>query len=147
MECWPKRREEKRILQPNFGSSFYMFFLLPLGLPYINWASQECCLFYLRSSLRSSDLSLFYFHGLFPSLSFSHCHSELFSHSNYLVYSWHVVEYLYFFKKNHQCYFLQWLTLQKCFVWNFKKLTLEQCSLSCMISEAIFFLSCDKVMK
>ena len=29
--------------------------------------SQECCLLYLRSSLWSSDLSLFYFHGLFPS--------------------------------------------------------------------------------
>ena len=35
-----------------------------LGLPYVNWASQECCLFCLRSSLRSSDLPLFYFHGL-----------------------------------------------------------------------------------
>ena len=32
-----------------FGSSFYMFFFLPLGLPYVNWASQESCLFYLRS--------------------------------------------------------------------------------------------------
>ena len=30
---------------PPFGSSFYMFFL-PLGLPYVNWASQECCLYY-----------------------------------------------------------------------------------------------------
>ena len=27
-----------------FGSSFYMF-LLPLGLPCVNWASQGCCLF------------------------------------------------------------------------------------------------------
>ena len=48
------------------GSSFYMF-SLPLGLPCVNWASQECSLFYLRSSLWSSDLPLFYFHGLFPS--------------------------------------------------------------------------------
>ena len=39
--CWPKRPEEKRGPQPNFGSSFYMFFLLPLGLPYVNWASQS----------------------------------------------------------------------------------------------------------
>ena len=32
----------------------YVFFLfLPLSLPYVNWASQECCLFYLRSSLQS----------------------------------------------------------------------------------------------
>ena len=35
-----------------------------LGLPCVNWASRECCLFCLRSSLRSSDLPLFYFHGL-----------------------------------------------------------------------------------
>ena len=34
-------------------------------------------LFYLRSSLRSSDLPLFYFRRLFPSLSFSHLHSGL----------------------------------------------------------------------
>ena len=59
-----------------FGFSFYKFFL-PLGLPYVKWASQECCLFYLRSSLQSSDLTLFYFHGLFPFLSFSHRQSRL----------------------------------------------------------------------
>ena len=29
------------------------FFFLPLGLPYVNWASQGCCLFHLRSSLWS----------------------------------------------------------------------------------------------
>ena len=34
-------------------------------------------MFYLRSSLWSSDLSLFYFHGFFPSLSFSHHHFGL----------------------------------------------------------------------
>ena len=51
---------------------FLCFFLLPLGLPYVNWASQECCLFYLRSSLWSWDLPLFYFHGCFLFLSFSH---------------------------------------------------------------------------
>ena len=50
---------------------------LPLGLPYINWASQECCLSYLRSSLRASDLPLFCVLGLSPSLSFSHHHSGL----------------------------------------------------------------------
>ena len=47
------------------------------GLSYVNWAIQECCLFYLRSSLRSTDLLLFHFHGLFPSLSCSHCHFGL----------------------------------------------------------------------
>ena len=59
-----------------FGSSFYVFFPPP-GLPYVNWASHECCLFYLMSSLWSLDLPLFYFHRLFPSLSFSHHHSGL----------------------------------------------------------------------
>ena len=39
--------------------------------------SQECCLFYLKSSLWSLDLLLFFFHGLFPSLSFSHCYFGL----------------------------------------------------------------------
>ena len=68
---------------------FYMFFLLPLVLPYVNWASQECCLFYLRSSLPSLDLPLSYFLRLFPSLSFSHCHFWTpLSYSNYLTYSW-----------------------------------------------------------
>jgi len=38
-------RGRERDPQP-FDSSFYMLFL-PLGLPYVNWASQECCLFYL----------------------------------------------------------------------------------------------------
>ena len=39
--------------------------------------SQECCFFYLKSSLRSSDLLLFHFRRLFPSLSFSHRHFGL----------------------------------------------------------------------
>ena len=68
------QREEKPRL--NIGSSFYVF-LLPPSLPYVDWASQEGCLFYLRSSLRSLDLSLFYFCGFSPSLSFSHHHFEL----------------------------------------------------------------------
>ena len=64
--------------QLNFDSSFYMFFLLLLlSLPYVNWTSQEGWLFYLRSSLWSSDLPLFYFHQLFPSLSVSHRHFGL----------------------------------------------------------------------
>ena len=55
-------------------SRFYVYGLLydvflSLGLSYVNWASQECCLFYLRSSLWSSDLLLFHFHRLFPSFS------------------------------------------------------------------------------
>ena len=39
--------------------------LLPSGLPFVNWASQECCLFYLRSSLQSSDLPLTFLCSIF----------------------------------------------------------------------------------
>ena len=39
----PKRLEEKRNPWLNFGSSFYLLFLLPLSLPYVNLASQEIC--------------------------------------------------------------------------------------------------------
>ena len=53
---------------PGPLAPLFIWFSPPLGLPYVNWASQECCLFYLRSSLRSSDLPLFYFWGLFPCL-------------------------------------------------------------------------------
>ena len=71
-EVSQKDKDQHSILAPLF-----ICFSLPLGLPYVNWASQECYLFYLRSSLRSSDLPLLYFHRLFPSLSFSHLHSGL----------------------------------------------------------------------
>ena len=69
-----QREESPRL---NFGPSFYVFFLLSLSLSCVNWSSQEGCLFYLRSSLQSSDLPLFYFCGLFSSLSFSHRHFGL----------------------------------------------------------------------
>ena len=61
-------REGGREREP-FGSSFYMFFFLPLGLPYVNWASQECCLFYLRSSFQSSDLPLTFLCSIFAGFS------------------------------------------------------------------------------
>ena len=68
------------VLGPSFVLfSLFLYVCLSLGLSYVNWASQECCLFYLRSSLWSSDLPLFYFHWLFSSLSTSHRHSGLFS--------------------------------------------------------------------
>ena len=70
-----KTREERP--QSFQASSFYTFVSSPLGLPCVNWASQEGCLFSLRSSLWSSDLRLFYFCRLFPTLSFSHCHFGL----------------------------------------------------------------------
>ena len=82
--CEEKRQRERERMHAcagekdpwPFGSCFYVF-SSPLGLPYVNWASQECSLSHLRSSLWTSDLLLFYFHGLFPSLSFSHHHSGL----------------------------------------------------------------------
>ena len=75
-----KRYKEKGSPWLNSGSSFDMFFLLPLNLPCVNWSSQESCLFHLRSSLGSSGLPVFYFHRLAPSLSFSHCHFGLLFH-------------------------------------------------------------------
>ena len=71
-----KRREEKGREHTRWGeretpgplAPLFICFFLPLGLPYVNWASQECYLFYLRSSLQSSDLPLFYFRRLFPCL-------------------------------------------------------------------------------
>ena len=56
------------------------FLLLPPGLPYVNWASQACCSFYLRSSdLLSSTqvLRLSFVPFSRAPLSFSHRHSGL----------------------------------------------------------------------
>ena len=87
LEAWghedlkdPKRRERESVRERPLALwllFLYVFLFLRLGLPSVNWASQECCLFYLRSSRQASDLPLFYFSGLFPSLSFSHRHSGL----------------------------------------------------------------------
>ena len=52
---------------PRPSAPLFICFFLPLGLLYVNWASQECCLFHLRSSLQSLDLPLFYFSRLFSS--------------------------------------------------------------------------------
>jgi len=64
-----KERERKGETSPRHPALWLLFlcFFPPLGLTYVNWASQECCLFYLRSSLQSSDLPLFFFIRLFPS--------------------------------------------------------------------------------
>ena len=62
-----ERERERERESKSFGSSF-MFFL-PLGLPYVNWASQECCLFYLRSSFQSSDLPLTFLCSIFAGFS------------------------------------------------------------------------------
>jgi len=71
------RERARETKGPGTLAPLFMLFLLPLRLPYVNWASQEGCLFYLRSSFWSSDLPLFYFHRLFPSLFFSPHHSGL----------------------------------------------------------------------
>ena len=57
---WPKKEGL------SLDSSFYMFCLLPLNLPYANCASQEGSLFHLGFSLQSLDFLLFQFHRLFP---------------------------------------------------------------------------------
>ena len=76
-----REREKERTHRGRGGeralATPFVCVFLPLGLPYVIWACQECGLFCLRSSLWSSDLPLFYFCGLFPSLSFSHPHSGL----------------------------------------------------------------------
>ena len=72
---WAWERERPPALWLLF--LYVVFFSLPLGLPYVNRASLEFCLFYLRSSFWSSDLPLPNFCWLFHSLSFSHCPSGL----------------------------------------------------------------------
>ena len=64
-------KERESALAPPFMFSSTWACPVQTGL------SQECSLFYLKSSLWSSDLLLFYFCGLFPSLSFSHRHFGL----------------------------------------------------------------------
>ena len=78
-ECgsMPARWREREREAPGLLAPLFICLFLSLGLPYVIWASQECCLFYLRSSLLSLDLPLFHFCGLVSSLSFSHHHSGL----------------------------------------------------------------------
>ena len=73
----PRVHEHRRDWTLALWFLFLCFFFLPLGLPYVNRASLEFCLFYLRSSLWSLDLPLPNFCRLFPSLSSSHCPPEL----------------------------------------------------------------------
>ena len=66
--CAHEQERERERENPCPLAPLYICFFLPLDLPYVNCASQECCLFYLRSSCQSSDLSLFDFCRLFPFL-------------------------------------------------------------------------------
>ena len=80
LEVWGRANPKDAKRRETSGSILallFMFFLLPLSLPYVNCASQESYSFSLRFSLWPSDLPLFYFHRLFPSLTSSHCHFEL----------------------------------------------------------------------
>ena len=77
--CWGEKervhvwgREREKAL-----SLLLLCFFLPRACPMQTGLSQERYLFYLRSSFWSSDLPLLSFHGLFPSLSFSHRHFRL----------------------------------------------------------------------
>ena len=83
---WRRKKERP---PPALWLLFLYVFFLPLGLPYVNWASQQCCLFYLKSSLWSSDLPLFCFHRLFSFLSFNYRLSGLLFPilTNYLTFS------------------------------------------------------------
>ena len=75
LEAWERPTQKRE--RPSLGSSFYMFFLLPLSLPYLNWASQESSLFHLsHSGPRIFFCSICA--GFFLSLSLSHRHLGLF---------------------------------------------------------------------
>ena len=99
--CQPKRHEEKRERPPLFGFSFCMFFLLPLGLPCVNWARQKGCLVYLRSLTSVLRLSFVLFSGAFPFLIFwSLPFWTPFSYSNYLT----ILRRMYFITKGRKSY-------------------------------------------
>ena len=87
-----KRREApSSILAPLF----IIFFLLPLSLPYVNWASQEG-VGLTRGPHSSHNLPLFYFHRLFLSLSFSYLHFGLLF-LNLPEYIYYICIYIYIF--------------------------------------------------
>ena len=63
----PTQQQEERPLA--LWLLFLHVFFLPLGLPYVNWASQECCLFCPRSSVQSPDLPLTFLCSIFTGFS------------------------------------------------------------------------------
>ena len=77
------REEKKRV---SMLAPLYMIFLLPLSLPWVNWASQEGCLLHQKFSFWSLDLTLFYFCGIFSFFVFQlPLFWTSFSYSNYLT--------------------------------------------------------------
>ena len=90
-ESMPTQKTQREERPQTILALLFMFLLFPLGLPYENWASQDCCLFCLRSSFRSSDLPLFYFHGLFFSLLATAILAS-FSYSKYLKFPPQAIE-------------------------------------------------------
>ena len=63
----------------------FLYVSLSLGLSYVNWARQQCCSFYLRFSLWSSELPLFYFRGLSLPVLLATTIQTPFPYSNYLT--------------------------------------------------------------
>ena len=61
---WADPKDAKR--RGSILALLFTCFSPSLSLLCVNWASQEGCLFCLRSSLWSLDLPFFYFQGLFP---------------------------------------------------------------------------------
>ena len=81
-----KIQEEKRGPPPRLGSIlaplFVCFFLHLMNLPYVNWARQEGCLFYLRFSLGPWTFLCFIFTGFFLLATTI---LDSFSYSNYIT--------------------------------------------------------------
>ena len=79
LEVWgrtnPKDMKRKPLAQ--FWLLFLYVFPPPRGPALVNWASQECCLFYPRSSGPLTFVCSI-FCGLSPSLAFSHHHLDSF---------------------------------------------------------------------
>ena len=73
MKVYPPGMRAARPLRRGLSSSwhhlFISFCLLPL--PYVNWDSQEGCLFHLKFSVQFMKFLFYHFHGLFPFFVFS----------------------------------------------------------------------------
>ena len=82
---WPSPKGEASL---SLGFLHLYFVYSSLSLPYVNWASLEGCLLYLRFSLWFSDFLLFHFYGFFfPFFAFYPLPFwTLFSYSDYLTF-------------------------------------------------------------